>query len=177
MFSLHPHPFLKEIRRMKIGIISDTHGYLHEEVFSFFKECDEIWHAGDIGNIEILEELQRIAPVRAVFGNCDDWDIREHTSESLVFPCEGHKVALMHIVGNGSYYSTLALNLIAKEKPTIFVAGHSHILKVMNDTRHNLMFINPGSASRFGHHIRLTFMRLDINGTELSNLEIFDEPK
>lgn len=162
---------------MKIGIISDTHGYIHPEISSFFEKCDEIWHAGDIGSMEVLEELQLIAPVRAVYGNCDDWDIREHTTESLVFPCEGHKVALMHIVGNGNYYSTPAMNLIQAEHPTIFVAGHSHILKVMNDTRNQLMFINPGSASRFGHHTHLTFMRLDINGTELSNLEIYDEMK
>lgn len=162
---------------MKVGIISDTHGYIHPELARFFEKCDEIWHAGDIGRIEVLEELQLIAPVKAVFGNCDDWDIRAHTTESLVFPCEGHKVAIMHIVGNGSYYSTPALQLIQQEKPTIFIAGHSHILKVMNDQRNHLMFINPGSASRFGHHTRLTFMRMDINGTELSNLEIYDEPK
>ena len=162
---------------MKVGIISDTHGYIHPELASFFEKCDEIWHAGDIGRIEVLEELQLIAPVKAVFGNCDDWDIRAHTTESLVFPCEGHKVAIMHIVGNGNFYSTPAMQLIQQEKPTIFIAGHSHILKVMNDQRNHLMFINPGSASRFGHHTRLTFMRMDINGTELSNLEIYDEPK
>lgn len=162
---------------MKIGIISDTHGYLHPEVENFFQGCDEIWHAGDIGSSDILDELRYIAPLRAVYGNCDDWDIRREAPESLVFPCEGHKVALMHIVGNGNYYSTPALDLIEKEKPTIFVAGHSHILKVFNDQRHHLLFINPGSASRFGHHIRLTFLRLEINGTELSNLEVYDEPK
>ncbi|MCQ2263030.1 MAG: metallophosphatase family protein [Bacteroidales bacterium] len=163
---------------MKIGIISDTHGYIHPELAEFFKGCDEIWHAGDIGRIEVLEELQYICPkVRAVYGNCDDWDIRDHTTESLVFQCEGHKVAIMHIVGNGSYYSEAAQKLINEEHPTIFIAGHSHILKVLNDTRNRLMFINPGSASRYGHHIRLTFMRLDINGTELSNLEIYDEEK
>lgn len=162
---------------MKIGIISDTHGYLHPEVYSFFEKCDEIWHAGDIGNTDVLDDLMQIAPVRAVYGNCDDWDVRAHTYESLVFPCEGHKVAMMHIVGNGNYYYEGALELIKKESPTIFVAGHSHILKVMRDQRHNLMFINPGSASRFGHHVRLTFLRLEIVGTELKNLQVYDEPK
>ena len=162
---------------MKIGIISDTHSYLHPEVLSFFKNCDEIWHAGDIGSIDVLNELKKIAPVKAVYGNCDDLDIREQTQESLVFTCEGHKVAIMHIVGNGNYFTTPAINLIQREHPTIFVAGHSHILKVMNSDKYKLLFINPGSAARFGHHIRLTFMRLDINGKELSNLEIFDEEK
>jgi len=162
---------------MKIGIISDTHGYFHPELCSFFEKCDEIWHAGDIGSTDVLEELNRIAPARAVYGNCDDWDIIDKVPESLVFPCEGHKVALMHIVGNGNHYSTPALKLIETEKPTIFVAGHSHILKVANDPKHNLLFINPGSASRYGHHLRLTFIRLEINGTEISNVEVFDEPK
>ncbi|MBO4644949.1 MAG: metallophosphoesterase family protein [Bacteroidales bacterium] len=162
---------------MKIGIISDTHGYLHPNVSSFFEGCDEIWHAGDIGSEEVLDELKLIAPVRAVYGNCDDWDVRYRTAESLVFHCEGHKVALMHIVGNGSYYSTPALDIINVSHPTIFVAGHSHILKVMNDPKHNLLFINPGSAGRRGQHTRLTFLRLEINGTELSHLEVYDEPK
>ncbi|MBR1991909.1 MAG: metallophosphoesterase family protein [Bacteroidales bacterium] len=162
---------------MKIGIISDTHGFVHPELFTFFEKCDEIWHAGDIGSMDVLTELQLIAPVRAVYGNCDDWEVREHTTESLVFNCEQHKVAIMHIVGNGNYYSTPALQLIEKEHPTIFIAGHSHILKVMNDQKHHLMFMNPGSASRFGHHTRLTFMRMDITGNQLSNLEIYDEPK
>ena len=100
---------------MKIGIISDTHGYVHPKLFEFFKPCDEIWHAGDIGREEVLDELNLIAPVRAVYGNCDDWDIRSRTTESLVFPCEQHKVAMMHIVGNGNYYSTPALKLIQAE--------------------------------------------------------------
>ncbi len=163
---------------MKVGIISDTHGYIHPELCNFFQNCDEIWHAGDIGRIEVLEELQYIAPVvRAVFGNCDDWDIRDYTQENQVFNCEGFRVAMTHIAGNGNYYTDNALKLIQTEKPTIFIGGHSHILKVMNDQKHHLMFINPGSAARFGHHTRLTFLRLDINGTQLSNLEIYDEEK
>ena len=161
----------------KVGVLSDTHGYLHPESFSFFKECDEIWHAGDIGNSDILDELSTIAPVKAVFGNCDDWGIRSLTSEYLIFPCEEHTVALMHIVGYPGKYDFNALDLIAKEKPSIFVAGHSHILKVINDPKHHLLFINPGSAGRYGIHTRLTFLRFNIDGKEISNLEIYDEPK
>lgn len=163
---------------MKIGVLSDTHGYLHPEAYSFFNNCDEIWHAGDIMDASILDELRLISPcVRAVYGNCDGWDIRRELSESLVFTCEGHKVALMHIVGTPGKYQPEALHIIRTEHPTIFVAGHSHILKIMQDKTHNLLYLNPGAAGRYGWHTRLTMVRLQINGQNLSNLEIYDEPK
>ncbi|MEG1556281.1 MAG: metallophosphoesterase family protein [Bacteroidales bacterium] len=162
---------------MKIGILSDTHCYLHPNVYSFFKECDEIWHAGDIGNSSILDELALIAPTRAVYGNCDDWDIRSLTSEYKIFNLEEHKIALMHIVGKPGKYEPLALKIIHEEKPTIFVAGHSHILRVMQDEKNNLLFINPGAAGKYGIHTRITFLRFDMKGKQLSNLEVYDEPK
>ena len=161
----------------RIGILSDTHGYLHPNAFELFEKCDEIWHAGDIGDSDILTVLRTIAPVRAVWGNCDGWDIRGETSHSLVFNCEEHKVAMMHIVGKPGYYEPRAMEIIKNEKPTIFVAGHSHILRVMQDKENNLLFINPGAAGRYGIHTRLTFLRLTIDGQRLSDLEIYDEPK
>lgn len=161
----------------KIGVISDTHGWLHPKVFDFFKACDEIWHAGDIGSEDVLIELKTIAPVKAVYGNCDSWGIRSETSEFLVFGCEEHRVALMHIVGNPARYEHKTLEIIRNEKPTIFVAGHSHILKVMNDTKHNLLYINPGGGGLLGIHTHITFLRFDVNGKEISNLEVFDQPK
>lgn len=161
----------------KIGILSDTHGWLHPKVFDFFKDCDEIWHAGDIGSGDILIELNTIAPVRAVYGNCDSWGVRSETSEYLIFTCEKHRIALMHIVGNPSHYDPKALEIIKNEKPTIFVAGHSHILKVMQDTKHNLLFINPGGAGLLGIHHHITFLRFDIEGKKLSNMEVFEQPK
>ncbi len=162
----------------KIGILSDTHGYLHPNAFEFFKECDEIWHAGDIVDDFILDELQAIAPVvRAVYGNCDDWDIRREIPENQIFTCENHKVVIRHIVGYPGRYYPEALQLIAEEKPTLFVAGHSHILKVMNDEKHNLLFINPGAAGHYGIHTRLTMLRLKIDGEKIFDLEIYDEPK
>lgn len=162
----------------RIGILSDTHGYLHPNAFEFFKDCDEIWHAGDIVDDFILDELQAIAPVvRAVYGNCDDWDIRREIPEVQVFECEKHKVAIKHIVGYPGKYFPEGFQLIKEEKPTILVAGHSHILKVMNDTKNNLLFINPGAAGHYGIHTRLTMLRLQINGKNISNLEIYDEPK
>ena len=98
---------------MKIGVLSDTHGFLHPDAYNFFKGCDEIWHAGDIMNDSILDELRIIAPtVRAVYGNCDDWDIRREIDEYEVFTCEKHKVALMHIVGSPGRYQPKALQII-----------------------------------------------------------------
>lgn len=162
----------------RIGILSDTHGYLHPNAFEFFKDCDEIWHAGDIVDDFILDELRAIAPVvRAVYGNCDDWDIRREISENEFFQCENHKVMLRHIVGYPGKYQPEAIRLICAEKPTIVVAGHSHILKVMHDDKNNLLFINPGAAGRYGLHARLTMLRLKIDGDNISDLEIYDEPK
>jgi len=161
----------------KIGILSDTHGYLHPDAFEFFKGCDEIWHAGDIVDSDILIQLGVMAPVvRAVYGNCDDWDIRREIPESLVFDCEKHKVALQHIVGYPGKYQPQGFSLIKQAKPTLLVAGHSHILKVMFDKKNNLMFINPGAAGRYGFHTRLTMIRLKIDGEDISDLEIYDEP-
>ena len=162
----------------KIGILSDTHGYLHPDAFEFFKNCDEIWHAGDIVDSDILIQLGAIAPVvRAVYGNCDDWDIRREIPESLVFTCENHTVALQHIVGSPGKYYPEGQQLIAQAHPTILVAGHSHILKVMYDQKNNFLFINPGAAGRYGFHTRLTMLRLKIDGELITDLEIYDEPK
>lgn len=162
----------------KIGILSDTHGFLHPNAADFFKGCDEIWHAGDVVDPDILEELQQIAPVvRAVYGNCDDWDLRREIPETQVFQCEKHTVAIRHIVGYPGRYEGTTYELIHEVHPTILVAGHSHILKVMNDTKNNLLFLNPGAAGRYGFHTRLTMLRLKIDGENISDLEIYDEPK
>jgi uncharacterized protein len=162
----------------KIGILSDTHGYLHPKAYDFFKGCDEIWHAGDIVGDTILDELRLIAPtVRAVYGNCDGWDFRSELTENLVFRCEGHTVAMRHIAGHPGKYAPETLRLIRLAAPTILVGGHSHILRIQYDTPHKLLFINPGAAGRYGIHTRLTMLRLTLNGTDISNPEIYDEPK
>ncbi len=162
----------------KIGILSVTHGYLHPNAFEFFRGCDEIWHAGDIVDDFILDQLRAIAPaVRAVYGNCDDWDIRREISENELFSCEGHMVLLRHIVGYPGKYTPEALQLIQTTQPSICVAGHSHILKVMQDEKHHLLFINPGAAGHYGMHTRLTMLRLKIDGERIFDLEIYDEPK
>ena len=162
---------------MKIGVLSDTHGFVNPKFFDFFKDCDQIWHAGDIGDVQVIEELKLIAPVIAVYGNCDCWNIRSLAPEIQIFTCESQKVAMMHIGGTPSHYSDLAKKVIAEEHPTIFVDGHSHILKVQYDTKNNLLFINPGAAGRSGFHQSATFLRFDINGDKITNLEVFDQPR
>lgn len=161
----------------KIGVLSDSHGYIHPELYTFFEKCDEIWHAGDMLSDEILYNLETIAPVRAVYGNCDGWDIRGRIPKLQLFNCEEHKVAMMHIVGKPGHYEAEATKIIQEEKPTIFVAGHSHILRVIRDPQHNLLFINPGAAGKYGIHQLITFVRFDINGKEISNFDIYQEEK
>jgi len=162
---------------MKIGIISDTHGFIHLKIFDFFAECDEVWHAGDMVSTDILEQLSAITKVRAVYGNCDGWDVREKCKEIEVFGCEKHTVFLKHIVGNPKYYNYDVLPLIKKASPTIVVAGHSHILQIINDAKNGWLFMNPGGGGKFGFHNRITFIRFDINGTDISNMEVFDAEK
>lgn len=162
----------------KIGVLSDSHGYIHPELFTFFAGCDEIWHCGDMCSDEIVYALEGIAPVRAVYGNCDGWDIRsEKIPKCQVFDCENHKVAMMHIVGRPDKYEPEALKLIKEHKPTILVAGHSHILRVIRDPKHNLLFINPGAAGKQGIHQLLTFVRFEVDGLEVKNFDIFQENK
>jgi len=162
---------------MKIGIISDTHGYIHPQIFDFFSACDEVWHAGDMVSTEIIEQLSAITKIRAVYGNCDGWDVRGKYKEFEIFGCEEHTVFLKHIVGNPKFYDLEVLALIKKWKPTIVVAGHSHILQIINDAQNGWLFMNPGGGGKFGIHTRITFIRFDINGTDLSNIEVFDAVK
>jgi len=159
---------------MKIGILSDTHGFLPASVFDFFKDCNQIWHAGDVGHMDVITELETIAPVVAVWGNCDSWAMRHTYSEYQIFDCEQHKVALMHIAGRPGHYSETARAIINKEQPTIFVAGHSHILLVKYDKKNQLLFINPGAAGKMGIHHSMTMIRFEINGQKIGNLEVFD---
>lgn len=162
----------------RIGVLSDTHKYIHPEIFEFFKDCDEIWHAGDMMDDTILYELPLIAPtVRAVYGNCDDFDIRYRVPEVQTFECEKHRVAIMHIGGTPNHYSDRAKEVIQNFKPTIFIAGHSHILQVKYDNKNELLFINPGAAGRYGFHARLTFLKFEIDGENIQNMQIYDEPR
>lgn len=161
----------------RIGILSDTHGYSHPALFDFFKECDEIWHAGDMMNTDIITDLEAVTKVRAVFGNCDGWDVRALCKEIEIFKCENHTIFLKHIIGRPGKYDRDVLSKLNEVKPTIVVGGHSHILQVKNDRDHNFLFINPGAAGKYGIHNRLTFLRFQIDLDTISHLEVYDEPK
>lgn len=159
---------------MYIGIISDTHGYLHPKVLDFLKDCDQIWHAGDIGNIQTLDKLCELKPFIGVYGNIDDCRLRNRLGEFKCFMCEDLKVMLTHIGGYPSRYSVGISNIIKEKKPDLFVCGHSHILRVMRDNKHNLMYINPGAAGNVGLHKNITALRLRIEGKRLFDLEVLD---
>ena len=156
----------------KIGLLSDTHTYLHPGIFEFFRECDEVWHAGDIGNLETISRLAAFKPVKAVYGNIDGQAVRASHPEVHSFLCEGVKVLMIHIGGYPGRYEKKARLLIEKEKPALFISGHSHILKVMPDTRYNLLHINPGAAGKFGLHRKITFLRFVIDRNDIRDLEI-----
>ena len=162
---------------MKIGLLSDTHGLLDKEILEFFKNCDEIWHAGDIGTEEILDELEKYKPLRAVWGNIDGTNIRLRTKEILNFECEGKKVLMTHIGGYPGKYSPNIKPLLLSERPDIFIAGHSHILKVINDPKLKLLHINPGAAGNKGWHKFVTAVRFEISEGEIKNFDIFEKKR
>jgi putative phosphoesterase len=169
----------------KIGLLSDTHGWLNPKIYEFFKDCDEIWHAGDIGDYDVAIELnafingqQTSSPkFRAVFGNIDDWEIRADYPQFQIFKVEDMKVVMTHIGGYPDNYAPGIKQLLLEEKPDIFISGHSHILKVMRDPKLNLLHLNPGAAGMKGFHKKITMMRFQIDGKEASNLEIYEADK
>lgn len=158
----------------KIGIISDTHCTLIPQVFSFFKDVDEIWHAGDIGNIETAEQLAAFKPLRAVYGNCDDHVIRMQYPEDQFFHIEDIDVYMTHIGGYPGKYMPEIRYILNEKKPNLYICGHSHILKVMNDPKLKLLHINPGAAGQTGFHNKNTMIRLVIDGKKFKDLEIFE---
>lgn len=159
---------------MHIGILSDTHSYLHPRIYDFFKDCDEIWHVGDIGDLNTLRTLAKFKPVRAVYGNIDGNELRATVPEHLIFTVEGMKVFMIHIGGYPGNYNAAAKRFIESEKPGIVVTGHSHILKVLYDHKYDHLHINPGAAGRNGLHKSITMVRLDIEDGEAKNLEVLD---
>jgi putative phosphoesterase len=162
---------------MKIGVLSDTHSTIHPQLAEFFAPCDQIWHAGDIGNINVLDTLRQWKSVQAVYGNIDGMEVRKELSEYLFFEVEQAKVLLMHIGGYAPKYNPNSKLLIEQYRPTIFVCGHSHILSVRYDKNYNFLYINPGAAGNFGFHKAITFLRFDILQGQPSNLEVFHQDR
>lgn len=157
---------------MKIGLMSDTHGHLDKKLLEVFSSVDEIWHAGDIGNIALAEELQKFKPLFAVYGNIDGGDLRKEFTEDLVLQRGGLKILMTHIGGYPGHYSPHARKLIETTKPDLFVCGHSHILRVMRDEKYSRMLcMNPGACGIEGFHKVKTVLRFEIEQGALKNLE------
>ena len=161
----------------RIGILSDTHGFVHPRVLDFFSDVDEIWHAGDMGVVGIANQLLALNRLRAVYGNIDGQDVRIRYPESLQFMVEQVKVLMTHIGGYPGRYEPKARNLIESGKPGLFVCGHSHILKVMYDQKYRMLCINPGAAGKYGIHKSITAIRLVIEGDNMRDLEVLDLPR
>ncbi len=160
---------------MRIGLISDTHGYLDPAVEKHFAQCDEIWHAGDIGSQEVIQTLESWKPLRAVFGNIDEPAIRHRFQEDLFFTCEGVSVWMTHIGGSPPRYNPRVISRLQEKIPNVFICGHSHTLKVMKDEEHGgMLFINPGAAGHQGFHQVRTILRFDLSEARVSRLEVIE---
>lgn len=158
---------------MRIGLISDTHGFLDPKVFEYFAEVDQIWHAGDVGTASIIEELGAFKPILGVYGNIDGQDVRQLFPEDQKFDCEGVRVWMTHIGGKPPRYNPRVRPLINKWLPQLFICGHSHILAVMHDPqRPGILYMNPGAAGRHGFHKERTLLRFTIEAGKTRDLEV-----
>lgn len=162
---------------VKIGLLSDTHGHVDAKMLKFFDSVDEIWHVGDIGNFEVIEKLQIVKPLKAVYGNIDDQKMRREYPLNLHFLVEQVKVSMTHIGGYPGNYAPGIIAQLIQEKPNLFIAGHSHILKVMFDKKYNCLYMNPGAAGISGFHQVRTMLRFTIDGSSISDLEVWEHPR
>ena len=160
----------------RIGLISDTHHFLDETVFEHFKNCNEIWHAGDFGTIELADQLAARSglPLRGVYGNIDGNDIRSKYPEDLFFTCEKVNVFMRHIGGYPGRYAPGVKDKIIKHESRLFISGHSHILKVMYDEKLNCLHMNPGAAGKQGWHKVKTLIRFVIDGADMKDCEVIE---
>ena len=159
---------------MKILLLSDSHSYIDDRILEYAKNADEIWHCGDFGNLEVIEKLEQIKPLRGVYGNIDGTEIRKIFPEVLRFKCEEVEVLMIHIGGYPNKYTPLAKKEISDKAPKLFISGHSHILKAMYDQKNSLLHLNPGAMGKVGWHQMRTMMRFEINGDQIENLEVIE---
>lgn len=162
---------------MKIGLLSDTHGWLDGRVEEFFQNCDEVWHCGDIGNANITDRLATRFNLRAVYGNIDGGEIRMMFPGTLVFECEGVKTVMTHVGGYPGRYDASIREVLYRERPQLFVCGHSHILKVMYDKTLGCLHINPGAAGKYGFHKVRTVVRFTVEAGGIKDLEVLELEK
>jgi len=157
-----------------IGLISDTHGYIDPKIYKLLAEVDEVWHAGDVGDINVIDNLKKFKPLRAVYGNIDGTEIRSELAEYESFNCEGVNVLMTHIGGKPGKYMRNAKELIEECKPELFICGHSHILLVKQDPRYGMLWMNPGACGYKGFHQVKTILRFKIDQGSISDLEVIE---
>lgn len=158
----------------RIGLISDTHGMISERTLRFLEPVDEIWHAGDIGSVELADQLAQMKPFRAVYGNIDGHILRRMFPEVLRFSCEGVDVLMTHIGGYPGHYDFRIRGEISQDPPKLFISGHSHILKVMFDKKFNCLHMNPGASGNKGFHNVCTAVRFVIDESVIRDLEVLE---
>lgn len=158
----------------KILLISDTHSHLDELLVKHINDADEVWHAGDIGELVVINKIRELKPVRAVYGNIDDAETRKEFPKNLVFTCEEVKVYITHICGKPNSYLKEVKDIIYQEKPKVFICGHSHILKVMYQPEYDMLHMNPGACGKHGFHQIKTALRFVIDGIEIKDLAVIE---
>lgn len=161
----------------KILLISDTHSFIDNKILKYCHQADEVWHAGDIGSLNVIEEIKKVKPLRAVFGNIDDNLIRADFPLDNIFTVEGVKVWITHIGGYPNNYNYRIKEEIIKNPPNLFISGHSHILKVQFDKKLNLLHMNPGAVGKYGLHKVRTMLRFEIENKNIKNLEVIEIEK
>lgn len=158
----------------KILLLSDTHGYLHPGIEKHARAADEVWHAGDIGTLQVTDTLKQWSFLRAVYGNIDGTEVRREFPETLRFVCEEVTIFITHIGGYPGKYAPGIQELLAIQTPQLFICGHSHILKVQYDKNLQLLHLNPGAAGRYGMHTKKTLLRFCIDSKIITNLEVIE---
>ena len=159
---------------MKIGLLSDNHSYIDEAICNQLETCDEIWHAGDIGKAEIINQLKTIAPVIGVYGNIDSGVIRNEFPQNQLLNREGLTFLMTHIAGSPGRYSNRVQQLITSHTPQVLICGHSHILKVQKYPRHGVLHINPGACGKHGFHKMRTMVRFEVKSEKITNFEVIE---
>lgn len=160
---------------MKIGLLSDTHGHLDAHIFEHFKTVDEIWHAGDIGDVAVIQQLEKFKPVRAVYGNIDNQTLQATLPEDLWFDCEGLTIWMTHIGGAPPHYNPRIKKILANKLPDVFICGHSHILRVKKDSNYKgMLYLNPGAAGNQGFHTIKTIMRFEAKNKIIQKMEVIE---
>lgn len=160
----------------KILLLSDTHSYVDNDILKYVKQADEVWHAGDIGDLKVTDTIKSLKPLRAVYGNIDDEKARLEFPEHQRFRCEDVDVWITHIGGYPKAYHVRIRDEIQRNPPRLFICGHSHILKVMPDKKLNLIHMNPGAVGKHGFHKVRTMLRFTIDGKKIDNLEVIEFP-